>query len=204
MTQSKDNRNSKRISINGAMVQYKESDKSIFDIFKSSSEKFPILNLSMQGMRFLSHDPLVVNQPLRINIEIPVLGTEPLQADGRVAWIKYSDRYKASIIGVQFTSIPKESMQRLKNLVGLMGNKIQVKQTVRVAFSEKQREQPTMWQISRDYFVKINVLHGLITGDDTWLTLEIEGDAEEVRKVIQNLKEGGARISSVSGKSSAK
>ena len=79
-----DSRTTKRIPITGALVQYKEADKSIFDIFKGPSEKFPILNLSMDGLRFLSHDPLVKGQKLRFNIELPVLSGEPLHT--LVAW----------------------------------------------------------------------------------------------------------------------
>jgi len=199
-TTKSDSRVSHRIQITGAMVKYKEADKSIFDIFKSASDKYPILNISMKGFRFLTHDTLVKGQKLSVSVEIPLLGSEPLEARGAVAWIKYSERYKATIVGVQFTHVSKESLQRLKNLVALTGNKVKVKHSFRIRFSEKQRQQPTLWQISRDYFVKVNVINGVITGDDTTLELEIEGDKEEINKVIHNLREGGAKLTAATSK----
>ncbi|MEW6026733.1 MAG: NIL domain-containing protein [Planctomycetota bacterium] len=195
-----DKRKDTRIAIKGAMVQYKESGGGLFAIFKGSSDQYPILNISMRGMRFLTADTLVRDDKLTFTVGIPMLGAEPLRADGRVAWVRPSPRYDGNnIVGVQFTAMTKESIGRLKNLVAFLGNKIKVKQTVKVLFSEQQRQQPTLWQIARDYNVTVNILEGSLTDTSTWFVLEIEGEKGEVKKMLEYLKEGGARVVGVSG-----
>ncbi|MFH1230743.1 MAG: NIL domain-containing protein [Planctomycetota bacterium] len=194
----RDNRKDNRIFIKGGMVQYKEAGGGLFAIFKGSSDPYPIMNISMRGIRFLTTDVLSNNARLTFTIEIPMLGGEPLRADGRVAWIQKSDRYKANIIGVQFNAMTKASIQRLKNLVSFLGNRVKVKQTIKILFSEQQRQQPILWQIARDYNVVINIKEGTITDHATWLLMEINGEKEEVQHVLKYLKEGGSRIIAVS------
>jgi hypothetical protein len=194
-----EHRKDTRIAIKGGMVQYKESGGGLFAIFKGSSDQYPILNISMRGMRFLTADTLLKDDKLTFSVGIPMLGGEPLKVDGRVAWIRPSPRYDSNIIGVQFTAMTKESIGRLKNLVSFLGSKVKVKQTVKVLFSEQQRQQPTLWQIARDYNITVNILEGSLTDTSTWFVLEVEGEKEEVRKMLEYLKEGGARVVGAAG-----
>ena len=202
---AKEDRKDTRIPIKGAMVQYKESGGGLFAIFKGSSDQYPILNISMRGMRFLTADTLSKDDKMTFTVGIPMLGGEPLRADGRVAWVRPSPRYDGNnIVGVQFTAMTKESISRLKNLVAFLGNKIKIKQTVRVLFSEQQRQQPTLWQIARDYNITVNILEGSLTDTSTWFVLEIEGEKAEVKHVLEYIRGGGARVVGASGYSGKK
>jgi hypothetical protein len=196
---TRDNRKDNRIFIKGGVVQYKETGGGLFAIFKGSSDPYPIMNISMRGIRFLTTDVLSKNTRMTFTIEIPMLGGEPLRADGRVAWVQKSDRFKANIVGVQFNAMTKNSIQRLKNLVSFLGNRVKVKQTIKIMFSEQQRQQPILWQIARDYNVVVNIKEGTITDHATWLSMEIEGEREEVGHVIKYFKDGGAKIIAVTG-----
>jgi hypothetical protein len=199
-----ESRKDNRIPIKGGMVQYKESGGGLFAIFKGSSDQYPILNISMRGMRFLTSDTLLKDDKLTFSVGIPMLGGEPLKVDGRVAWVRPSPRYDSNIVGVQFIAMTKESIGRLKNLVAFLGSKIKVKQTVKVLFSEQQRQQPTLWQIARDYNITANILEGSLTDTSTWFVIQVEGEKEEVRKMLDYLKEGGARVIGVPGYSGKK
>jgi hypothetical protein len=193
-------RRDNRIPIKGGVVQYKEAGGGLFAIFKGSSEQYPILNISMKGIRFLTADILSKNDKLSFTVGIPMLGGEPLRADGRVAWIQPSERYNANIVGVQFTAMTRESIQRLKNLVAFLGSKVRVKHVIKVLFSEHQRQQPTLWQIARDYNVTVNIKQGSMSDVAAWLVIEIEGEREEVKKVLEYLKDGGAKIVTVTSR----
>ena len=200
---SREHRKDNRIFIKGGVVQYKEAG-GLFAIFKGSSDKYPIINISMRGIRFLTTDALIKNDKLTFTIGIPMLGGDPLRADGRVAWIRKSERYKANIVGVQFNAMTNASIQRLKNLVSFLGNRVKVKQTIKILFSEQQRQQPIIWQIARDYDVVVNIKGGTITDQTTWLSMEIEGEREEVQRVLKYFKEGGAKIAPASANSAKK
>ncbi|MDI6733849.1 MAG: NIL domain-containing protein [Planctomycetota bacterium] len=195
-----DKRRDSRIPIKGGMVQYKEAGGGLFAIFKGASEQYPILNISTRGMRFLTADTLSKDDKLSFSVIIPILGGEPLKVDGRVAWVKSSPRFNADIVGVQFTAMTKKSIHRLKNLIEFLGKKIKIKQTVKILFSEQQRQQPTLWQLARDFNVNVNIIDGSLTDVSTWMVLRIEGEKDEVMKVLEYLKEGGARILAVQGK----
>ncbi|MFH0889382.1 MAG: NIL domain-containing protein [Planctomycetota bacterium] len=197
---SREHRKDNRIFIKGGVVQYKEAG-GLFAIFKGSSDQYPIINISMRGIRFLTSDTLSKNDKLTFTIGIPMLGGDPLRADGRVAWVRKSERYKANIVGVQFNAMTSASIQRLKNLVSFLGNRVKVKQTIKIMFSEQQRQQPIIWQIARDFDVIVNIKGGAITDQTSWLTMEIEGEREEVQRVLKYFKEGGAKMMAVTGSS---
>ncbi|MBI4712607.1 MAG: PilZ domain-containing protein [Planctomycetes bacterium] len=182
-----------RLPIKGGMVQYKESG-GIFALFKGSSDQYPILNLSLRGMRFLTTDSLLSGDKLNFTIGVPTLGGEPLKAEGRVAWVQRSPRYKANVIGVQFVAMTKDSLSRLKNLVSFLGTKMKIKYKVKVYFSEQMRQKATVWELARDFNVSINLLEGSLNDKTTWLTIEIEGEKEEVKRVLEYLKSGGAKL----------
>lgn len=198
------NRKDNRIAIKGGVVQYKESGGGLFAIFKGSSDQYPVLNVSMRGMRFLTSDTLLKDDKLTFSVGIPMLGGEPLKVEGRVAWVRPSPRYDSNIVGVQFTSMTKEAVSRLKSLVTFLGSKMKVKQIVRILFSEQQRHQPTLWQIARDFNITANILEGSLTDTTTCFVIEVEGEKEEVLKMLDYLKGGGARVVALPGYSKKK
>ena len=189
----KDKRRGFRFPVKGGVIQYKESG-GLFAFLKGSSDRYPILNISSTGLKFLTTDTLLIGDKLSFTVGIPTLGGEPLNADGRVAWTQYSTRFKANIIGVQFTAMTKDSISRLKNLIGFLGSKVRVKAKIKVMFTEEMRKKPTLWEIARDFNVTVNLIKGSLTDVSTWLEMEIEGEREEVKKVLKCLQEDGAKI----------
>lgn len=191
-----DKRKAFRFAIKGGVVQYKEAG-GVFAFLKGSSDKYPIVNLSSTGVKFLTADTLLIGDKLSFTIGIPTLGGEPLTAEGRVAWVQRSARYKANIIGVQFTAMTKDSLNRLKNLIGFLGSKVRVRSKIKVLFSEEMKRKPTLWEIARDFNVTVNLIKGSLTDMATWLEMEIEGEKEEVQRVIKYLQENGAKIAPI-------
>jgi ABC-type methionine transport system ATPase subunit len=148
-------------------------------------------------VKFLTTDTLLIGDKLSFTIGIPTLGGEPLTAEGKVAWVQRSARYKANVIGVQFTAMTKDSISRLKNLIGFLGSKVRVRSKIKVLFSEEMKRKPTLWEIARDFNITVNLLKGSLTDMATWLEMEIEGEKEEVQRVIKYLQEGGAKIAPI-------
>ena len=192
--QSSDKRREIRVRVKGGTVKYR-SKGGLFAFLSGSSVEYPILNISHRGLRFLTQGELKIGKRLSFNIGIPMLvAKSPIRADGRVAWVQRSSRYNAFVAGVQFTAMTADSIKRLKNLVVFLGSKVMVKQRVKVTFPEEMTKQPTLWQIARDFDVTVNVAEGLVTDKSGWLVLDIEGDREEVRRVLVYLKQKGAKL----------
>jgi LysM repeat protein len=191
--QVSDKRKDIRVRVKGGTVQYKPKG-GLFAFLTGSSDKYPILNISHRGLRFITQNKLEIDSRLSFNIGIPLLAGKPMRADGRVAWVQRSSRYNAYVIGVRFTAMTADSIKRLKNLVAFLGSKVMVKQRVKVTFPEEMTKQPTLWQIARDFDVTVNVAEGLVTDKSGWLVLDIEGDREEVRRVLVYLKGKGAKL----------
>lgn len=191
-----DKRRGFRFPVKGGVVQYKEAG-GLFAFLKGSSDRYPIINISSTGLKFITTDTLLIGDKLSFTVGIPTLGGEPLTADGRVAWVQFSTRFKANIIGVQFTAMTKNSISRLRNLIGFMGSKVRVKAKIKVLFTEEMRKKPVLWEIARDFNVNVNLMKGSLTDITTWLEMEIEGERDEVKKVIKHLQDAGAKITPI-------
>ncbi|MEK7448240.1 MAG: NIL domain-containing protein [Planctomycetota bacterium] len=181
-----------RLPLKGGFLQYKGSG--LFAFLQDSSEKYPIINISSRGLRFLTRDELDIGNKMTFTLGIAMLG-EPIKIEGKIAWVQHSSFHNAYSVGVQFTVMTKETMTRLKNLIGFLGRKQPIKQKVKVFFSEELRNQPTLWQIARDFEVTLNILEGLLTEKTGWFTIQIEGDPDEIKRVLVHLKEKGAKLS---------
>ena len=189
---SAEDRRDSRLPIKGGVVQYKGSGLIAF--LEGSSEKYPIVNISHRGLRFLTRDQLEIGEKMNFTLGIPMVG-EPLRVEGKVAWAQRSSRQKAYNIGVRFTAMSKESMMRLKNLISFLGRKKLIKQKVKVTFSEAMKNQPVLWQIARDFDVSLNVQEGLLTEKIGWFIIQIEGQPDEIKRVLIHLKQKGGKLS---------
>lgn len=190
-TQKFDKRRTLRVEVKEAKVQFKNAG-GLFAFLKGASEEMPVINVSMRGLRFISKEMLPMGKKLSFTIGIPLLGSEPLTADGTVAWVERSLRYNGYAIGVRFTAMTQASISRLKNLISFLGSRVKVKQKVKVTFSEEMKREPVIWQLARDFDVAINVSQGLLTEKSNWLVIEIEGEREEIGRVLGYLKQKGA------------
>lgn len=190
--QTREKRQDKRLSVKEGKIRYKGSG--LFAFLEGASDKYPIVNISHRGLRFLTRDKIEVGDKLAFTIGIPLLGA-PLKANGRVVWIQRSSRYNAFTVGVKFTVMTKKAISRLRNLVNFLGQRTTLKQKVKIAFSEEMRKQPLLWQIARDFEVSLNIAEGLLTDRDSWLVMEIEGGKEEIERVLEYLREKGGKLS---------
>lgn len=189
--QKVDKRRMLRVEVKEAKVQFKPTG-GLFAFLKGASEEMPVVNVSLRGLRFISKEILPMDKKLSFTIGIPMLGAEPLTADGQVVWVERSLRYNGYAIGVRFTAMTQESISRLKNLISFLGSRVKIKQKVKVTFSEEMKREPIIWQLARDFDVTVNVIQGLLTEKTNWLVLEIEGEQEEIRRVLEYLKQKGA------------
>lgn len=193
MANDLDKRKDTRVSVKEGVVRFKPTGGH-FTFLKGSSEEMPIINVSQRGMRFLSRNKLLIGEKLSFNIGIPLLGSEPLVADGRIVWVDRSHRYEGYLIGVKFTAMTRESMSRLKNLVSFMASRVKVKQKVKITFSDELKQQPVLWYIARDFDVTANIREGLLTDQAAWMVVEFVGEREEIRRVLEYLKHKGAKL----------
>jgi hypothetical protein len=182
-----------RVEVKEGKVQFKNTG-GLFTFLKGMSGEYQIINISHRGLKFLSKQRLGQGDKLSFNIGITLLGNDPLKADGKVVWVEKSKRYGGYLVGVRFTSMTRDSVSRLNNLINFLGSRIPIKQRVKVTFDEGQRSQPTLWAIARDFDVTVNIKEGLVTDRAGWLVLEIEGEREEIRRVLEYLKTQGAKL----------
>ena len=87
------------------------------------------------------------------------------------------------------------SVMRLKNLISFLGRKKVIKQKVKVTFSEAMKNQPVLWQVARDFDVSLNVQEGLLTEKIGWFIIQIEGQPDEIKRVLIHLKQKGGKLS---------
>lgn len=191
--QSPETRRGLRMRVKGGTVRYKNKG-GLLAFLEGSSDQYPILNISRRGLRFLTRDELEIGDRLSFTIGVPMMESKPIRADGKIAWIQRSSRYNAFVAGVQFTAMTKDSINRLRNFVAFLGSKVMVKQRLKIFFPEELTRQPLIWQLARDFDVTVNVVEGLVTDKTGWLIIDIEGDREEVRRVLVYLKQKGAKI----------
>jgi hypothetical protein len=192
--QKSDHRRTLRVEPKEAKVKFK-ADSGLFAFLKGTSEEMPVVNVSLRGLRFRSKEMIAPGKILSFSIGIPMLGTEPLKTEGKVVWVERSHRFNGYTVGVKFTSMTQESMSRLKSLISFLGSQVKVKQRVKMIPSEGMKKNPVFWQIARDFDVTLNMVEGVITDQSSWLTMDFEGDRDEIKRLLVYLKEQGATLS---------
>lgn len=104
-------RANKRFGVKDASVQYVRGG--LLSFVNRPSRRYYLLNLSMDGCYFISQEPLNQGELLKLSIEAPMAGT-PLQARGRVAWVRKSKDFEAWRVGVEITKISDRHRKALK------------------------------------------------------------------------------------------
>jgi len=93
----------------------------IFASFKRSKKEFPIINISLKGLKLITVDKFDEQNEISFNVVVPSLGTKPLSAEGKIVWVKPLNNFNAHLIGVEFVSMDSDSRKRLKNLILFLG-----------------------------------------------------------------------------------
>jgi c-di-GMP-binding flagellar brake protein YcgR len=106
-----DRRIDKRFGVKDASVQYVRGGWLSF--LNSASRRYYLLNLSMGGCHFITQEELREGEPLKLTIEAP-LAQAPLQAGGKVAWVKKSKDFEAWRVGVEFLRMSEKNRRSLK------------------------------------------------------------------------------------------
>jgi len=106
-----DRRGEKRFGVKDAAVRYVRGGWLSF--LNAASRRYYLLNLSLGGCHFIAMEELKEGEPLKLLIEAP-LAPAPLQASGRVAWVKKSKDFEAWRVGVEFLRMAEKHRRSLK------------------------------------------------------------------------------------------
>jgi Tfp pilus assembly protein PilZ len=84
----------------------------IFSFMNPLSERYYLLNLSLDGCYFITRSPLKEGETLKLSIEAP-LAPAPISVKGRVAWVRKSKDFEAWRVGIEFGKIPEKHRKHL-------------------------------------------------------------------------------------------
>ena len=105
MSSKSEKRAFERISIPGAIVEFRKQNK--FGFLESFSKPMPLFNLTKSGICFASEKRLDRGEPLCIDITIP--GEGKLRLYGKIRWINDDSHAWECLVGAQFTAFGKGS-----------------------------------------------------------------------------------------------
>lgn len=109
-----DRRQRKRYGVRDAIVRYKKA--SVLSFLAPASQKYLVLNLSEQGLEFITKESVREGQKLTVSVTAPpIRGT--VHATGKVVWIKKSQGQDAFRVGLEFTRVSSRSAAYLKALL---------------------------------------------------------------------------------------
>ena len=109
-----DRRGKKRYGIKDAIVQYKKA--SVISFLAPPSQRYLVLNLSPNGMAFMTRQAMTEGQRLSVRINAPRL-PGAIRAYGRVAWVRQTREQDAYRVGVEFTRVSSRARSLLKALL---------------------------------------------------------------------------------------
>jgi c-di-GMP-binding flagellar brake protein YcgR len=106
-----DRRKGKRFGVKDATVTYVRGG--LFSFLNPLSERYYLLNLSLEGCYFITRSALKEGESLKLTIEVPLAPT-PIQARGRVAWVRKSKDFEAWRVGVEFNRLSEKHRKHLQ------------------------------------------------------------------------------------------
>jgi len=65
---------------------------------------------------------------------------------------------------------------------------------INVTAGKEHVQQPWIWQLSRDFNVKVNIAKANVDADFGWVQLELEGPVEEIQRATAWLMTTGLRV----------
>ncbi|MFH1228426.1 MAG: PilZ domain-containing protein [Planctomycetota bacterium] len=111
----KERRRFKRYSIDGCIVQFRESR--ILGLFSKLSRKHMVMDISESGIHFVRHEELKEGQKVSLTISAPVIKDELIHVQGQVIRVKEISGLATHSVGIEFGDIDAENGARLKTLV---------------------------------------------------------------------------------------
>jgi hypothetical protein len=105
----------KRYGVRSSTVRY--GTGGILSSLANLGQKYLILNISEQGFKFITKDPMNAGDKLKLQIEAPTINKTPFKAQGRVVWVMRSQTQDVWHVGVEFTKIKGKYEGILKTLV---------------------------------------------------------------------------------------
>ena len=107
-------RNIKRYGVKDSSVQYCRSG--LFSFFRNYSDRYLLLNISENGLHFITKDELSTGDGYNFHIQFRSLGY-PLRISGRVVWTRKSIEHDAYRTGIQITGISVKSRRVLRHIL---------------------------------------------------------------------------------------
>ncbi len=107
-------RRKKRFGVKGCTVRYRRTGFAGF--FAEPSPRYLVLNISEQGLHFISKEEIKEGESYTLLIDAPGM-QEPVEAAGRVVWIRKSAEFNAFRVGIEFNSVRAADKPRLKALL---------------------------------------------------------------------------------------
>lgn len=112
---SSNHRDRERYRIKGGTVEYKPVH--FWGLFSRPSKRHLLLDISQDGMQFVTREGFKEGATLSLDISAPGLGEGVIHAQGRVAWVRKAPGLEAYGVGVKFESMEQPELDKLKSLV---------------------------------------------------------------------------------------
>jgi c-di-GMP-binding flagellar brake protein YcgR len=113
-TNKEDKRVSKRYSIKGCMVQFKQD--SLLGRLAAPSKKHMVLDISQTGCQFIAREVFKEDSILILDIIAPYLKDKVITTKAKVAWVRISKELNVCGVGVEFVEMSDEDKQKLKEV----------------------------------------------------------------------------------------
>lgn len=111
----KEHRRYRRYSIEGCEAQSISS--ALLGLFKKRSPKQMVLNISRDGISFISHVVFAKRQNVILSITAPFLEGEAIELQIKVTWAKKLPGVAAFAIGGRFSALDQDNLYNLKILL---------------------------------------------------------------------------------------
>ncbi|HLD35438.1 MAG TPA: PilZ domain-containing protein [Planctomycetota bacterium] len=106
-----------RYRIKGGAVKYTQTR--FLGLFKKSSQKHLILDLSESGMQFMTKREFKKQALLSLDISAPSLEKDVIHTRGRVAWVRKAPGLVAYGVGIRFESMEQPEKDKLAGLINI-------------------------------------------------------------------------------------
>ncbi|MBI5778412.1 MAG: PilZ domain-containing protein [Planctomycetes bacterium] len=118
------------------MVQYKPVH--FLGLFGKTSKKHLILDISRDGMQFVTREGFKKEALLSLDISAPDLDNGIIHAQGRVAWVRKAPDLEAYGVGVKFDPMEQTEQDKLKSLIDTNNlNKTKISDSVHLKINGK-------------------------------------------------------------------
>ena len=113
-------RHSRRHNVKGLRLHCSKGGLLSFLSRASAGEELPVVNISVDGLQFLSGKSFEAGERLKLHLSGPEQA-EPTVAEARVRWCRRIPRRAAHRVGVEFTSHDEETRKRLEEIEARIG-----------------------------------------------------------------------------------